>query len=124
MRAPERGMITIQYVAASVLALVLLVIAANLLVDLYVRAAVRDALDEGVRAAVPLGGTATDCAARANNTLQGLVRGDLGHGVTIGCAIAGGIVTAGADVTLPAFVAGFPGWSFRLRAQARQEGPP
>ncbi|HEY1740457.1 MAG TPA: hypothetical protein VGI86_17220, partial [Acidimicrobiia bacterium] len=65
---------SLQYVAASALALVLLVMAANLLVDLYVRAAVRDALDEGVRAAVPLGGTADDCEARANDTVHGLVR--------------------------------------------------
>ncbi|HEY3834192.1 MAG TPA: hypothetical protein VGO03_18010 [Acidimicrobiia bacterium] len=115
---------SLQYVAASALALVLLVMAANLLVDLYVRAAVRDALDEGVRAAVPLGGTAADCTARADDTIQGLVRGDLGHGVALRCAITGGVVTADADVVLPAFVAGLPGWSFRLRAEAEQEGPP
>ena len=44
-----------QYVATVGLSLILLVLFANLLVDLYARGAVRDALDEGVRAAAPAG---------------------------------------------------------------------
>ncbi len=120
----EEGMITLQYVAASALALVLLVFAANLLVDVYVRAAVRDALDEGVRAAAPLGGTAGDCAARASDTLHGLVRGVFARAVTIRCGVRDGTVTADAGVSLPAFVGGLPPWSFTLHAEARQEGPP
>jgi hypothetical protein len=123
----ERGMVTVQYVLASACALVLLVLTANLLVDLYVRAAVRDALDEGVRAAVPIGTSLSDCAAKADDTLHGLVRGAFANGVTVRCGVAGGRVTADADVALPAFLALFPSWTFRLHAEARQEtedGPP
>jgi hypothetical protein len=120
-------MVTVQYVLASACALVLLVLAANLLVDLYVRAAVRDALDEGVRAAVPIGATASDCAARANDTLHGLVRGAFVDGVSVHCGVDGGRVTADADVVLPSFLAVLPTWAFRVHAEARQEsadGPP
>jgi hypothetical protein len=116
--------VTVQFVLASALALVMLALAANLLVDLYVRAAVRDALDEGVRAAVPLGGTAADCTTRADDTLHGLVRGTLVRGVSVRCALGDGRVTADADVVLPAFLALFPSWSLHLHAEALQETPP
>ena len=52
-RPDERGFTTIQYVIAVAWSLVLLVLVANLLVDLYARGAVRDALDDGVRAGAP-----------------------------------------------------------------------
>ena len=51
----ERGFTTIQYVVATAWSLLLFVLVANLLVDLYERGAVRDALDDGVRAGVPVG---------------------------------------------------------------------
>ncbi len=116
-------MVSIQFVAAAALALVVLVMAANLLVDLYVRAAVRDALDEGVRAAVPIGATIADCRARADDTLRGLVHGSLGDQISVRCALRDGRVTADADVVLPPFVALLPSWSFQLHASARQEVP-
>ena len=49
----ERAFTTIQYVIAVAWSLVLLVLVANLLVDVYARGAVRDALDDGVRAGAP-----------------------------------------------------------------------
>jgi hypothetical protein len=122
-RQRERGFVSVQYVLASACALVLLVLAANLLVDLYVRAAVRDALDEGVRAAVPVGGTADACAGRAGDTLYGLVHGAFSRGVALHCDVTDGRVTADASVVLPAFLALFPSWSFQVHAEARQEDP-
>ncbi len=122
-RRGDSGMITIQYVVASACALVFFVLAANLLVDLYVRAAVRDALDEGVRAAVPLAGDASVCLDRANDALHGLVHGSLTAGINVRCARRDGRVIADADVVLPPFLALLPAWSFRLHAEALQEGP-
>lgn len=116
-------MVTVQFVAASALALVMLLLAANLLVDLYVRAAVRDALDEGVRAAVPIGASVDDCTRRTADTLNGLVHGPLGEQVAVRCAIDGGRVTADADVVLEGFVEWLPSWSLRLHAEAVQEAP-
>ena len=43
MSRDERGFLTVQYVLAVGLSFILLVLVANLLVDLYARAAVRDA---------------------------------------------------------------------------------
>jgi hypothetical protein len=57
--------------------LVLLVLIANLLVDLYARGAVRDALDDGVRAAAPAGATVAACEARVREVVSGLIRGPL-----------------------------------------------
>ena len=59
-RNGEHGFTTIQYVVATGFSLLLFVLVANLLVDLYERGAVRDALDEGVRAGVPAAATAHD----------------------------------------------------------------
>ena len=64
---------TVQYVATVGLSLILLVLFANLLVDLYVRGAVRDALDEGVRAAAPAGSGRHECEERAHEVVDGLV---------------------------------------------------
>ena len=47
-RPRDDGFTTIQYVIAVAWSLLLLVLVANFLVDLYARGAVRDALDEGV----------------------------------------------------------------------------
>ena len=62
---PETGFTTVQYVAVVAMSLVLLVLVANLLVDLYARGAIRDALDEGVRAGAPAGAGPSDCERRA-----------------------------------------------------------
>src|SRR6185369_11572384 len=65
LRRDEGGFTTLQYVVATGFSLVLFVLVANLLVDLYARGAVRDALDEGVRAQVPGAAPADACEARA-----------------------------------------------------------
>jgi len=85
---------------------------------------VRDALDEGVRAAVPLGGTAADCLGRVHDTLGGLVRGAFAHDVSVRCGVAGGRVRADADVSLPAFITVLPAWTFRVHAEAQQDTEP
>ena len=70
-RRGERGFTTIQYVIAVAWSLVLLVLVANLLVDLYARGAVRDALDDGVRAGAPRRAPAAACEARAHEVVPG-----------------------------------------------------
>ena len=72
-----RGFTTIQYVIAVAWSLVLFVLVANLMVDLYARGAVRDALDDGVRAGAPAAGPVAACEARAHEVVSGLVRGPL-----------------------------------------------
>jgi hypothetical protein len=116
------GFVTIQYVAATAFALVLLVLAANVLVDLYVRAAVRDALDEGTRAAVPAAADAATCRRRAQDVVASLAHGPVGRGIRVDCQIVGNHVVAVAHVALPTFVPWLmPSWTLDLHADALRE---
>lgn len=118
----DGGFVTIQYVIAIALSLLLLVLVGNLLVDLYARGAVRDALDEGVRAAVPVDTDANACVARASSVLSGLVRGPVAD-VDVDCRLEGNWVVADAQVSmrswLPLLV---PDWKAHYRAEALREG--
>jgi hypothetical protein len=118
----ERGFVTVQYVFAIGMSFILLVLVANLLVDLYARAAVRDALEEGTRAAVPIGAAPTACAERARTVLDGLLRGPLGRDVHVRCTTVAGEVVATADVRLHSWLPGVvPDWKFTVRAIARHD---
>ena len=120
-RTGDAGFVTLQYVIAVAWSLVLLVLVANFLVDLYARGAVRDALDDGVRAAAPSSQPVAACEARAQEVLSGLVRGPL---VTarVRCDASGGYVTAEARVSLQSWLPMLvPDWRMTLHAVAQQE---
>ena len=111
------GFTTIQYVTATALSLVLLVVVANLLVDVYARGAIRDALDEGVRAGAPAGRTVADCEAKAREVLDGLLRGPIGDDVVVTCRRDGSAMTARAVGTLRSWLPILvPNWSFTFDA--------
>lgn len=115
----EGGFATIQYVLATGFSLVLLVLVANLMVDLYARGAVRDALDEGVRAAVPLGATVADCEARAKAVVAQLLGSRHQRDIRVRCRNDGGWIRADASVRLRSWLPLVPDWRFELRAVAR-----
>jgi hypothetical protein len=118
----DGGFTTIQYVIAVAWSLVLLVLIANLLVDLYARGAVRDALDDGVRAAAPVGASVAACEQRAHEVVAGLVRGPLLHSV-VHCREEGAFVVAEAQVTLRSWLPMLvPVWHRTLRAEALRNG--
>ncbi len=111
-----------QYVAASAFSLVLFVLCANLLVDLYVRGAVRDALDEGVRSAVPAAADARVCEARAREVIDGIAGGAVLHVDELRCVRDGARVIATARVVLRSWLPGAaPDWRLAFRASARVE---
>ena len=113
----DDGFTTIQYVTATALSLILLVLVANLLVDVYARGAIRDALDEGVRAGAPAVRTAVDCEAKAREVLDGLLRGPVGADVTVTCERDGSVMTAHAEGTLSSWLPALvPDWSFSFDA--------
>ena len=116
------GFTTIQYVIAVAWSLVLLVLVANLLVDLYARGAVRDALDDGVRAAAPVASTIAACEARAHEVVSGLVRGPLLE-ADLHCQEEGAFVVADAQVTLRSWLPMLiPDWHMHLHAEALRNG--
>ena len=120
--ADDQGLITIQYVVATGISLLLLVILCNGLTNLYVRAAVRDALDDGVRSSVPAGSDATACQGRVDEALRSLVRGAYSTTTQVQCDVQGGVVRADATLRLPSFLPMLmPSWNFELHATARQE---
>jgi hypothetical protein len=118
----ERGFMTVQYVAATGFTLILFALIANVLVDLYARAAVREALDEGVHAAIAIDAPASACETRARDSLHTLTRGPIGRDISVTCQVDAERVHGHADVVLrswlPAIV---PTWRFSLDASARRE---
>jgi hypothetical protein len=120
--AGEDGFTTVQYVATIALTMLLLVLFANVLVDLYARGAVRDALDEGVRAAAPRGGSVQVCEARAGEVVSGLLHGPFGRNVDIECETDGGVVRARARGSFPSWLPSVaPSWHVALQAEMRVE---
>ena len=120
-RAGDAGFTTVQYVIAVGWSLVLLVLVANFLVDVYARGAVRDALDDGVRAGAPSSRPVAACEARAREVLSGLVRGPLVR-ADVHCDAQNGLVTADANVSLESWLPMLlPDWRFALHATAQQE---
>jgi hypothetical protein len=117
----ERGFTTIQYVIAVAWSLVLFVLTANLMVDLYARGAVRDALDDGVRAGAPAAGPVAACEGRAHEVVAALVRGPL-LDARLHCDEFGPFVIAEADVSLRSWLPMLvPDWHMTLHAEALRE---
>jgi hypothetical protein len=98
------------------------VLVANLLVDLYERGAVRDALDEGVRAGVPVSATGGDCATRAHDVVRSIANGASLRVEELTCVDDGDRVVAVARVSLRSwFPMLLPDWRLTLRASAHRE---
>jgi hypothetical protein len=122
LRRGEGGFTTIQYVVATGFSLLLFVLVANLLVDLYERGAVRDALDEGVRAGVPVAAGADDCLARARDVVSSIANGSSVRVDDLSCVRDGDGVAATAHVVLRSwFPHLLPDWRLNLRASAHKE---
>jgi hypothetical protein len=117
----QDGFLTIQYLLAVGLSLVLLASLGNLLVFSYGRGVVRAALDEGVRAGSRAGASPAECQARADAVLSDLLSGSLGQGVDVRCQSQGGTVTASAEASFPAWAPLVPSWSFTTTAEAVAE---
>jgi hypothetical protein len=112
------GLITIQYVVATALSLVVFVALANAVVDLYTRGVARAAVDEGARAGAVLDATADDCRRRARGVLDGAVAPGT---VEVDCREAGGSMRARARVVLDGWIPGIPSWRFTLEGAVLKE---
>lgn len=100
------GFVSVQYVAAGAVALLVFAVCANLLVQSFTVAVVRDALDSGVRAGTVSAAGARDCEARAGDVLRGLLTRSVTRRVTLHCRRVDGWVTAQARVRLRSWVPG------------------
>lgn len=125
MTSTDVGMTTVQFVAATALSLVVFVMLANLVVDLYARGAIRAAVDEGARAGAPVDSSVGECERRANDALDDLLGGAMRAGVHVDCFDNFGTIRAHATVVLHGWLPGVvPDWSFVLEGTAIKEHNP
>lgn len=117
-------MTTIQYALATAFVLVVFVMVANVVVDVYARGAVRAAVDEAARAGARVDAGAADCTTRAHEVLDGLVGARLRSQVVVRCDEAGEVMTARAAVHLTSWLALVPDWSFTIVGTSVRESSP
>ncbi len=92
-RLRDSGVTSVQFVFASVLALVVFLALANIVVVQFTRGAMRSALDQGVRVGA-IHQSTTVCEARIAAVLGDLLAGEIGDTIGFGCSIDGGLMTA------------------------------
>lgn len=85
------------------MAMLFFVALANLIAYQYAIGAIRISLDEGVRAQSRAEAPAGECQAVATASLDELLGGSMGAGITISCTDNGAVVTARANGTLDSF---------------------
>lgn len=73
---------------------------ADLFVQRYAQAVIRQATDEGARAWAVQGGTVDDCLAAANDAVDDLLGGPMASGITFSCSANGTTVQVTANATL------------------------
>jgi hypothetical protein len=117
-------MTTLEHVVATGAVLLVFVVIANVIVDLYARGAVRAAVDEAVRVSARVDATSEQCAARAADVLAGLLGERLRAGIRITCSEGLGAVTATAEVRLAGWLPVVPDWSFVITGTAVEERVP
>jgi hypothetical protein len=73
---------------------------ADLFVQRYAQAVIRQATDEGARAWAVQGGTADDCLAAANDAVDDLLGGPMASGITFSCSADAATVQVTASAIL------------------------
>ena len=87
----ERGQASVTYLLAIGVSMLVFMFMANVLMFLYARGVIRAAVDEGARAGAMASSADVECEARANDALDDLLAGEMGDGVTLSCAVVGGL---------------------------------
>jgi hypothetical protein len=98
-RVADRGFTSLQFLIASSLALVVFVALANIVVVQYSKAAMRSALDQGVRAGT-IAGSADACEDRIAQVLGELLGGSIGETTDFECGVVGPLMQASGELTV------------------------
>jgi hypothetical protein len=128
-RLRDRGFVTIEYLIAVGLSLVVLIVVVNLVVWEYGRGVVATAVDQGARsgARVAVGQPAVAeaaCEQAGMQVIDDLLGGPaaaMGRGVSLSCTEQGGEIQAVARTHFDAWFRALPGWSFTARGTAAVE---
>jgi len=123
----ERGFVTIEYLLAVGLSMVVLVVIANVVVFEYGHGVVRAAVDQGVREGTRTPTPVAACQAAAQQVIDDLLggrSGPMGSGVSITCTRTGTQIAATARARFRAWLRPIPDWSFSSSASAAIEATP
>jgi hypothetical protein len=126
-RGSSGGFITVEYVLAVCISMVVLVLIANLIVFEYGHGVVRAAVDQGVREGSRTATPVASCEVAAQQVVTDLLggrEGSMGAGVAITCTQAGGQLDARATGRFKAWLKPVPDWSFTSTATAVVEPSP
>jgi hypothetical protein len=96
----EPGFTVVGAIWVMAVTLVLVTTFANLFVQRYAQAVIRQATDEGARAWAVNGGTSADCSAAANDVVADLLGGPMVSAISITCADQGLSIEVTAKATL------------------------
>ena len=116
----DAGVTSVQFLLASVLALVMFVALANVVVVQYARGSLRSALDQGVRAGAVHRATEV-CEERIEAVLADLLAGEVGNTIDYVCALDGDLMTATASAVVQSWTPLTGDYSVILTAQAAME---
>jgi hypothetical protein len=111
LHCDDGGFLTIQFVAAVALSLLIFVLIANAVLVQYARGVVRAAAEEGAQAGSRLSADESDCVARADEVLEGLLGGSMGDDVTVSCTIGPSEVAATVRYSFTPWLPVIPTWS-------------
>jgi hypothetical protein len=119
-RIADRGFTSLQFLLASSLALIFFVALANVIVVQYSRAAMRSALDQGVRSGT-IAGTADACEDRIAQVLGELLGGSIGESTDFECGVDGSLVRATGVLTVDSWTPFTGDFEVHLVAEASLE---
>lgn len=119
----DRGVSSVQFLLASVLALVLFVVFANVVVVQYGRGAVRSALEQGARAGSLTGETMV-CVEKAEEVVGELLGGRMSDGLVVRCLLSGDVMAASASTVFESWTPLTPDFAIEISSEAVIEAPP
>lgn len=119
----DRGVTSVQFLLASALALVLFVAMANVVVVHYGRAAIRSALEQGVRAG-SLDGDGVVCSEKIAEVLSQLLAGRMSDDLEVSCATSGDVMAATATAVFRSWTPLSPDFVVEVNSRALIEAPP
>lgn len=119
-RRADGGFLTIQYVGAAALSLVLLTMVVNAIVFGYARSVARTAVADGARAGARTG-SSTACEQGAADVVADLLGRRLADGMTFACERDAIVTTSTARVVLRPWLPGLPAWRFTVAAAVPNE---
>lgn len=122
-RGPDGGFLTIQYVAAAALSLLLLTLVVNAIVFGYARSVARTAVADGARSGARTGSSSA-CRDAATDVVTDLLGPALAGGISFACERDADRTLARADVRLRPWLPLLPTWRFTEEAAVPNEELP